>query len=325
MSSKAYINPRSLNYWTFYSLFGPYSYVKENIVFLFLKIMGLLTGIVLIVLSIPATTIFPDYVMVIGIVVAIISLLAFTSNLDDKHIKLIFELGLTDNPKRGTLELASNTISSTLQKFCKLDMNFDYDAENDVVKWKEGSNKLYQKLIPKIANKLQLSHGIDEAEIVSKPVAKEITDKEELKKKIEKGIQLQHEEGIKFKDEIDSVGEDLAGIEVKSQVLESTTSVKPDFDSIVTKDSVKQDIEPIKTVLSLEPLVEPIETKSAMKPEVKTIKTKAEGIVKDAKGYIGKPTDTETIPIPKQLPVEEKTEKDKKSVKEIRNNSEETD
>ena len=135
MSSKAYINPQSLNYWTFYSLFGPYSYVKESIVFLFLKIIGILTGIVLIALSIPATTIFPDYVMAIGIVVIIISLLAFTSNLDDKHVKLIFELGLTDNPKRGSIELTSSTISSTLQKFCKVDMNFDYDTENDKVKW----------------------------------------------------------------------------------------------------------------------------------------------------------------------------------------------
>ncbi len=325
MSSKAYINPRSLNYWMFYSLFGPYSYVKENIVFLFLKIIGILAGIVLIALSIPATTIFPNYVMAIGIVVTIISALAFISNLDDKHVKFIFELGLTDNPKRGTIELASSTISSNLQKFCKLDMNFDYDTENDVVKWKEGSNKLFQKLIPQIASKLQLSYDIGEAEIVSKPVAKEITDKEELKKKIEKGIQLQHEEGIKFKDEIDSVGDDSVGIEVKSQALESTTSIKPDFDSIVAKDSIKQDIEPIKTIPLLEPLVEPIETKSDMKPEVKIIKTKVEGIVKDAKGYIGKPTDTETIPIPKRLPVEEKAAEDKKSAKEIRKNSEKTD
>ena len=325
MSSKSYINPQSLNYWIFYSLFGPYTYVKESVVFLFLKIIGILTGIVLIVLSIPATTIFPEYVLPIGIIVTIISLLAFTSNLDDKHIKFIFELGLTDNPKRGTIELASNTISSTLQKFCKLDMNFDYDAENDVVKWKEGSNKLYQKLIPQIASKLQLSYDIGEVKIVSKPVAEEITDKEELKKKIEKGIQLQHEEGIKFKDEIDSVGEDSTGIEVKSHVLESTTSIKPDFDSIVTKDSVKPDIEPIETIPSLIPLVETIETKSDIKPQVKTIETKAEGIVKDARGYIGRPTDTETIPIPKQLPMEEKKAEEKKSVKEIKKDSEERD
>ncbi len=322
MSSKAYINPQSLNYWTFYTLFGPYSYVKESIIFLFLKIIGILAGIVLIALSIPATTIFPDYVMAIGIVVIIISLLAFTSNLDDKHVKLIFELGLTDNPKRGSIELTSSTISSTLQKFCKVDMNFDYDTENDKVKWKEGSNKLYQKLIPQIASTLQLTYDIGEAEIVSKPVAKEITDKEELKKKIEKGIQLQHEEGIKFKDEIDSVGKDSEGIEVKSQSIESTTSIKPDFDSLVAKDSIKQDIEPIETIPSLQPLVEPIETKSELKPLVKTIETKAEGIVKDAKGYIGKPTDTETIPIPKQLPMEEKKAKEKKSVTELNKDSE---
>ena len=325
MLSKPYINPQSLNYWIFYSLYGPGTYVKESIIFLFLKIIGALIGIVLIGLSIPATTIFPDYVMAIGIVVTLISTLAFISNLDDKHVRFILELGLTDNPKRGSLKLASNTISTTLQKFCKTDMNFDYNSEKGEINWKEGSNKLYQKLVPQFANKLQLPYDIGDEATVSRPVAEEITDKEELKKKIEKGIQLQHEEGIKFRDEIDSIGEDSVGVAVKSKAMESTTSVEPQFDSIITKDSVKPDIDPIEIKPTMDPLVEAIETKPEMDPQVKPIKTKAEGIVKDARGYIGKPTDTETIPVPKELPDDLKTVDKKKSAKEIDNNQEKLD
>ena len=204
-------------------------------------------------------------------------------------------------------------------------MNFDYNSEKGEINWKEGSNKLYQKLVPQFANKLQLPYDIGDEATVSRPVAEEITDKEELKKKIEKGIQLQHEEGIKFRDEIDSIGEDSVGVAVKSKAMESTTSVEPQFDSIITKDSVKPDIDPIEIKPTMDPLVEAIETKPEMDPQVKPIKTKAEGIVKDARGYIGKPTDTETIPVPKELPDDLKTVDKKKSAKEIDNNQEKLD
>ncbi len=325
MLSKPYINPQSLNYWTFYSLYGPNTYVKESIIFLFLKIIGALSGIVLIALTIPTTTIFPDYVLPIGIFVTAISLLAFISNLDDKHVKFIYELGLTDNPKRGSIKTTSSTISATLQKFSKNDMNFSYDAEKEIINWKEGSNKLYQKLIPQFANRLQLSYDIGEEIQVSRPIAEEITDKEELKKKIEEGIQLQHEEGIKFRDEIDSVGDDSTGVLVKSKAMESSTSVKPEFDSIITEDSVKPDIEAIETQPKMDPLVEAIETQPKMDPLVEPIKTKAEGVVKDAQGYIGKPTDTETIPVPKELPDDLKSDDKKKSVKEFKKDEEKTE
>jgi hypothetical protein len=325
MLSKPYIDPQSLNYWTFYSLFGPNTYAKEHIIFLFLKIIGALIGIVLIALTIPVTSIFPDYVLPIGIIVTVFSLLAFTSNLDDKHVKFIFELGLTDNPKRGSIKLSSSTISTVLQRYSLSDMNFAYDIEKEEVSWKEGSNKLYQKLVPQIANKLKLPYDIGEEVAVERPVVEEITDKEELKKKIEEGIQLQHEEGIRLRDEVESVGEDSEGVTVKSTAMESTTTVEPDYDSIVTKESVKPDIDPIETKPTMDPLVEAIETQPKMDPKVDPIKTKAEGVVKDAQGYIGKPTDTETIPVPKELPEDLKPLDDKKSAKEIKNDEEKTD
>ena len=89
-------------------------------------------------------------------------------------------------------------------------------------------------------------------------------------------------------------------VTVTSEALESTTSVKPDFDSITIEDSVKPDIEPIETKPKMDPLVEAIETQPKMDPKVEPIKTKAKGVVKDAQGYIGKPTDTKTIPVPKE-------------------------
>jgi len=332
MLSKAFIDPHSLNYWLYYSIFGPYKYRKEPVFLQILKGFGVISGGLLFILSFPfATTLtsLPDYLMPVGALIALISLLSFLSNLDAKKVKLIKELELTDQDRTGALEFTFNTIAGTLSKFTRTDINFSYNPEKNTIHWKEGANKLYQRLIPDIGNMIGLSTEI-KGTLQPKSEVEVIEDRDELKKKISKGIELQHEEGIRLKGEIEAVAREAQGVDIVTDTLESDTSIQEDYDSIKTSADIKQEIDPIKTVPEIKQDIEPIEAKpdieqkiepiisdTSIDKEIVPIKTESKAVVDDARGYIGEVTDVETIPIPKNIPGHEFKSKDKKSVKEL--------
>ena len=333
MISKAYINPNSLNYWLFYSLFGPYTYRREGVFLQILKGFGVVAGSILMVLSFPFVTTtdsLPDYLIPVGALVALISLLSFFSNIDAKKVKLIKELELTDNDRKGTLEFTSNTVGKNLQRFTRTDINFAYDAENHAIYWKEGANKLYQRLVPDIGNMLGIATEIKDSTLRAKSEVEVIEDRDELKQKISQGIELQHEEGIRLRGVVEAVGEESKGVDIQADDIESDSSIEEDYDSIRTSTDIKQEIEPIETKPDIKQEIEPIETKPDIEQKIdpivsetgidrniEPIVTETKSVVDDARGYIGEPTDVDSIPVPKVIPGHEFS-KDKKSVKEMK-------
>ncbi len=328
MTSKPYINPRAANYWVFYSLFGKKKYVKESPVLIVFKLVGFLGGATFVTLSLLMQNTFPEAILPASAIIAILSFLSFFSNLDDKYVKLIYNLKLTKDTRRGSLYLAKQMPNETLQKYCFSGLNYGYETESDTLYWKEGAIKSYEKLIPLVGRLLHLSTDIKNASAVLVSKVEEIKDKDELKKKIEEGIQLQYEEGIRFDEGVDPLGEDADAVHTDVQVFDSDTSMQPDVTVIKTETTLEPKIEVIETKTRMEPEVDvivtdssldnevvPIVTDSSLDNEVVPIETKPKGLVSKVRGVvIGKYTDVATIPEPKKLPFSKKDDT-KKSVK----------
>ncbi len=328
MTSKPYINPRAANYWVFYSLFGKKKYVKESPVLIVFKLVGFLGGATFIVLSILMQNLFPEAILPVSVIVTLLSFLSFFSNLDDKYVKLIYNLKLTNNTRRGTLYLAKQMPNESLQKYCISGINYGYEDESNTLYWKEGAIKLYENLIPLVGRLLHLSTDVKPTSAVLVSKVKEIKDKDELKKKIELGIQLQYEEGIRFEEGVDPLGEDSDAVHTEVQVFDSDTSMQPEVDVIrtestmdsqveviETKTSMKPDIDPIETDSSMDDEIDPIETDSSLDVEIDPIETEPKALVSKVRGVIiGKKTDVATIPEPKKLPFTKKDDT-KKSIK----------
>ncbi len=323
MQSRAYINPESLNYWIYFSLFGPYKYSKERNILLILKIFGFVAGGILLGLKLPYTSTLGDYILPLSILLMVISLLSFLSNMDASKVKLIKELQLTDHDRKGTLELAQNTNNITLKRFSITDMNYSYDSEKKYIFWKEGANKLFQRLIPLVSDIIGITTKIKFTRIVSQPDVEVIDDKVELKQKIAKGIELQHEEGIRLRGEVESISEDSKGVDVEVHNINIASSIKADIDPIVTKPDMKPDVDPIETVTEIKQKIDPIVTDTSIDKDIQPIEIKTDSIVKDVRGYIGEPTDVETIPVPKELPGSQPKATDKKSIKELKEDNNE--
>ncbi|MHA1199719.1 MAG: hypothetical protein ACTSQF_10365 [Candidatus Heimdallarchaeaceae archaeon] len=338
IQSKAYINPQSLNYWIYYSIFGPYRYRKEHTILLISKIFSFVAGGILLGLSYPfstTTTSLPLYVVPISICVIIISLLSFFSNMDASKVKLIKELKLTDQERKGSLEYALETNASMLKNFVRNDMNFAFDSEKKTIHWKEGANKLYQRLVPDVGNMIGITTEIHGTTVQTRAEVEVIDDRDALKKKIEKGINLQHEEGIRLRGVVDAMGEESEGVQIDTGDIDTQSSIQEDYDVIKTVPEIKQDIDPIKTVPDLKLEIAPIETKpkieqkiepivsdTSIDKEIEPIVTETKSAVEDTRGYIGEPTDVETIPVPKDIPGHMFKGQDKKSVKDIKKEEE---
>ncbi|MBY9002136.1 MAG: hypothetical protein KGD64_14545 [Candidatus Heimdallarchaeota archaeon] len=317
MASKPYINPRAANYWIFYSLFGKKKYSKESAVFIVFKLVGFLAGTAFVILSVLMADVgsYPDAILPVSVIVALLSFLSFFSNLDDKYVKLIYNLKLTKDTKRGTLYLAKQISNDTLQKYCFSGINYGYDVETDALYWKEGAIKLYEKLIPLVGRLLNISTDIKPTSHTMVSRVEEIKDKDQLKKKIEEGIQLHHEEGIRFDEGVKSMGDDLEAMKTEVQVFETKTSIHPDPDIIITETSVDPDIDPIEIETTLKQEVKVIKTDSSLDAQIDPIETETKSLVSDIKGVsIGKITDLTTIPEPKKLPFVKKDDT-KNSVK----------
>ncbi|MCE7741864.1 MAG: hypothetical protein GOP50_05355 [Candidatus Heimdallarchaeota archaeon] len=336
--SKAYINPHSLNYWIYYSIFGPYKYRKEHTFLLISKIFGFVAGGILLGLSYPfttTTTSLPLFVLPISMIVILISILSFFSNLDASKVKLIKELELTDQERRGSLEYAMNTNVGMLKKFVRNDMNFAFDSETNTIHWKEGANKLYQRLVPDVGKMIGLTTGIGDTQVQTRAEVAVIEDKDELRKKISQGIELQHEEGIRLRGVVEAVGEESEGVEIDVEKIDSKSSIQEDYVSIKTVPKIEQEIDPIEPVPDIKQEIDPIETKpkieqkiepiisvTSIDKEIDPIVTETKSVVKDARGYIGEPTDVETIPVPKVIPGHKFKTADKKSVKDLKDDEE---
>ena len=317
MASKPYINPKAANYWVFYSLFGKKKYAKESAVFIVFKLVGFLAGVTFIVISILMMGVgsYPESILPVSIIVTLLSFLSFFSNLDDKYVKLKYNLNLTKDTKRGTLYLAEQIPQETLQKYCSSGINYGYELKTNSLYWKEGAIKLYEKLIPLVGRLLNNPVDIKPTSHVMVSKVEEIKDKDQLKKKIEQGIQLHHEEGIKFDEGIDSRGKDVDAVHTDVKVFETKTSIHPDPNIIVTKTSVEPDIDPIETETSIHQDVKIIKTDSSLDAQIDPIETEPKSVVSNVRGVIiGKTTDVATIPAPKKLPFTKKNDV-KKSVK----------
>jgi hypothetical protein len=330
MTSKPYINPRAANYWVFYSLFGKKKYVKESPVLIVFKLVGFLGGATFVTLALLMQNLFPEVILPVSAIIAILSFLSFFSNLDDKYVKQIYNFKLTKNTRRGTLFLAKQMPNETLQKYCFSGLNYGYETESDTLYWKEGAIKLYEKLIPLVGRLLHLSTDIKPTSVVLVSKVEEIKDKDELKKKIEEGIQLHYEEGIRFDEGVDPLGEDAEAVKTDVQVFDSDTSMQPEVtviktettmepevEIIETKTKMEPEIDPIETDSSMDIEIDPIETDSSMDIEIDPIKIEPKKLVSKVRGVvIGKHTDVATIPEPKKLPFTKKDDT-KKSAKNI--------
>ncbi len=325
MISRAYINPRSLKYWIFYSIFGKNVYRKENIFIFLLKRLLLLAGITFFTLYFVLPMIFGlGFVLPLSIIAIVISISSFILDRDSKKLVIIHELGLSESDKKASLKLVKETYGGFLQKFCANDINFDYDLENDVVHWKEGANRLYEKIIPIISRLIHIPVNIKPPIKVRPSRVEVFEDREQLKEKIERGIELQHEEGIRFRDEIKGVAKDIDGVEMSIDVVESDTQIEPEYigiktdpkidtkiDPIISKTSVEPEIKKIESKSAVEPKIETIESKTTVTPEIEPVKTETEGLISGEreKPRKRKSIDFEAIPEPRKLPKDDEEEK----------------
>ena len=337
MSSKAYINPRSISYWLYYSIFGPNVYRKDGPLLIILKILGILTGGTFIALSFFLTDIFTrEYILPAGSIVIIISLLSLLTNADRKKIKLIKEFGLSDEKRKIKLDSIKETTADGLSKYCMNDINFGYNRETNVITWKPGANKLYEKLIVTMSEILNIPTNLeptDEVIVETAPQAIPQIEESRAVKAVqpdtqeEFGIDLDDEEGIEFdKGVIQPVSEDskavqmeIDGVQMDIDVVESDSSVTPEIHSIKTEPKIEQQIEPMVTDSAVEPKIDEIESKTSVEPKIQPIETKSEGLLSDTRGMVspGKKIDVDTIPAPKKLPTKPKKDSSKSSVKEI--------
>lgn len=329
MLSRAYVDPRSLNYWLYYSIFGPNVYRKDGIILLLLKILGILSGGTFVALSFLLSDIFAqEYILPVSSIVIIVSLLSLLTNADRKKIKLINELNLSDQKKIINLATLNKTSAEELQKFCVSDINFGYNKETNIISWKPGANKLFEKLVTTSSDLLNIPTGLEPISVVPvitpTPVAETATIQEDEQVF---GIELDEEGGIDFeKGVVEAVSEDaqaiemeIDGVQMDIEVVDTESSITPEVDSIITKPKIKQDVEPIVTDSTIEQSVEKIESKTAVEPKIEPIKTKTEGLLSDTRGMIspGKQIDVDTIPAPKKLPVKPKKDSSKGSVKDM--------
>ena len=203
-----------------------------------------------------------------------------------------------------------------MQKYCLNDINYSYDAEKNAIRWKEGANKMFEKIIPEIARILHLPTEIKPTLRVKQSRVEEIKDKETLKQRIEEGIQLQHEQGIRFQEQLETLSDDVEPVKTETKGLKSESYVHPDIDAIELKPELKPDIDPIETEAKLDPDIDPIETTTQMKPEVQPMDTEGKQLVTDVEAMKsgGKTIDVDTIPEPKKLPKKPK-DNSKESVK----------
>ena len=339
MLSRAYVDPRSLNYWVYYSIFGPNVYRKDSIILLLLKILGILAGGTFIALSFLLSDIFAqEYILPVGSIVIIVSLLSLLTNADRKKIKLISELGLSSQKKKINLASLNKTSAEGLQRFCVNDINFGYNKETNIISWKSGANKLFEKLITTSSDILNIPTGLEPISLVPvitpTPVAETVgiqDDEQVIGIKLDDeqvfGIELDEEEGIDFeKGVVEALSEDaqavemeIDGVQMDIEVVDSESSITPEVDSIVTVPKVKQQVEPIITDSSIEESVEKIESKTAVVPKIQPIETKTKGVLSDTRGLVtpGKQIDVDTIPAPKKLPVKPKKDSSKGSVKDM--------
>ncbi len=317
MSSKAYINPKSLNYWTYYSLFGTRMYRKEHPFILSLKLIGLLAGATFIVLPLLLTSIFTQsYILPIAATVTFVSLISFLTRIDNKKIKLIQKLDLVCHKRKCSLEHLKETPTTVLQKYCLNDINYSFDVKNNAIRWKEGANKMFEKTIPEVARILHSPTEIKPTLRVQESRVEEIKDKETLKQRIEEGIQLQHEKGIRFAEQLETVSDDVEPVTTETEGLKSDSYVHPDIDPIELDPKLKPDIDPIETSASLDPDIDPIETETTMLPEIEPLDTEGKQLVSDVEPMRidAKTIDVGTIPEPRKLPKKPK-DKTKDSVK----------
>ena len=319
MSSKAFVNPKSLNYWTYYSLFGTRTYSKEHPLIFSLKLIGLFAGAVFIALPLILTEVFTqNFILPIAGTVTFLSLISFITNIDNKKIKLIQELDLVCHKRKCSLQHLKETPSTTLQKYCLNDINFSYDGERNSIRWKEGANKMFKKIIPEIDKILHLPIEIKPTLRVRESRIEEIKDRETLEQKIEEGIQLQHEKGIRFQEKLETVSDDVEPVQTETEGLSSESYVHPDIDPIELKPELKPDIDPIETKTTLDPDIDPIETTAQMKPEIEPMDTEGKELVNDVEAMKSgsKTIDVDTIPEPRKLPKKLK-DNSKESAKDV--------
>jgi hypothetical protein len=330
MLSRPYVDPRSLNYWVYYSIFGPNVYRTDGIFLILLKVLGILAGGTFIALSFILSDIFAkEYILPASGIVIIISLLSLFTNADRKKVKLINGLTLSDEKRKVNLAVINETSEEGLHKFCVNDINFGYTRETNVISWKPGANKLFEKLVTSISELLRIPTGLEPLSDVPVAVTTPVVEPEPVSVQEEEvfGIDLDHEEGIEFGEGVvESVSEDaqavemeIDGVQMDIEVVDSKSSVTPEVDSIVTQPEVKQHVEPIVTDSAVEPSIEKIESETAVEPKIQPIETKSEGMLSDTRGMVspGKKIDVDTIPAPKKLPVKSKKDTSKGSVKEM--------
>jgi hypothetical protein len=298
-----------------------------------LKVLGILAGGVFIALSFLLPSIFArEYILPASSIVIIIVLFSLLTNADRKKVKLINNLDLSDQKKKVNLHSIKETSIESLQKFCLNDINFGYDRETNIISWKSGANKLYEKLITSISEILNIPTGLEPLSTPSVAATPSVVELAVEPEEPEIGIDLDHEEGIDFeKGVVEAISEDAKGVDMEIdgvqmdiEVVDSESSVKPEVESIVTKPEIKQQIEPIVTDSAVEPSVEKIESKTAVEPKIQPIETKTQGVLSDTRGMVspGKQIDVDTIPAPKKLPVKPKKENKKGSVKDLSNEEE---
>ena len=114
LNSKPYVNPMSVKYWLYYSIFGPYTYRDEGTFVQILKGILMVGGIVGILFNQFESTISPPWLMPVSIAGTTIGLLSLFSNRDKATVELAKELKLTPYKRKATLNGATTDLFQIL-------------------------------------------------------------------------------------------------------------------------------------------------------------------------------------------------------------------
>ncbi|MHA1869109.1 MAG: hypothetical protein ACTSVB_00405 [Candidatus Heimdallarchaeaceae archaeon] len=249
LTQKSYINPSSVSYWIYCSLFGPRNYSKEPTFIYLTKWIVFLLSISTISISFIISSL-PEIVLYVSSAGALLSFLTFFTDLDRHTVHEINELGLTELKRKALVDNIPTKIDWF--KLFTLKSEYFYFIEEELnFAWKTNSDNSFKPVIyslnQALNSQISIKEGTKEEEerIMEEIITNKKIEQKETKTKVKE--EKKEHEGITFE-------EDLSiSFDSKIQILDSITSYSVPSSAIELEDSFELPVEVIKTETFIEP------------------------------------------------------------------------
>ncbi|MHA1116348.1 MAG: hypothetical protein ACTSRR_10255 [Candidatus Heimdallarchaeaceae archaeon] len=248
LAQKPYIDPSSISYWIYCSLFGSRNYSKEPTFIYITKWIVFLLSISTI--GAYFTLPLPEIVLYIGSGGALLSFLTFFTDLDRHTVREIHDLGLTELKRKAFIDNIPKK-TEWLKLFTLKSDYFYFIEEESTFAWKTSTDNSFKPVIYSLNQVLDTQLSIKEGtkEEEERIIEEIITNRkiEKIKTKTKTKEEVEEHEGIVFE-------EDLSiSFDAKMQILDSITSYTVPSKAIELEDSFELPVEIIKTETFIEP------------------------------------------------------------------------